>query len=184
MPPYEWRVALTHVPCSPTEGCQPAVLERYVYRDEEAARRGDYGTYDHCEHRGACWGCAWRGPVRDRENDATEDAHDHAFPGWRELPAVDPLPSRDNAPEEGRLRDRAARQVALIYPAGWAERCGPTISWRSEGASRHVPGRGLFGGYDMGRVRPGDPSATADRLMQDPESARPVQASLFEEVGQ
>jgi len=64
--------------------------------------------------------------------------------------------------------------VALIYPAGWAKRCGPTITWREPMATRHVPGRGLFGGYDMARLRPGPTTS----------GARPVQASLFDDEGQ
>ena len=43
-------------------------------------------------YRGACLGCGWAGIPRRDENVAVEDAHDHAWPGWRELPLVGRCP--------------------------------------------------------------------------------------------
>jgi hypothetical protein len=39
----------------------------------------------HQLYRGGCLGCDWEGDVRERPSDAVEDAHDHAWPGWRNL---------------------------------------------------------------------------------------------------
>jgi hypothetical protein len=68
-------------------------------------------------HRGACLGCGWHGPTRRDENDAVEDAHDHAMPGWRDLPVV-PSPPYDGP------RDRWHRSVKDIYEAH-----GVTADW-------------------------------------------------------
>jgi hypothetical protein len=39
-------------------------------------------------YRGACLGCGWAGDARHDHNDGVKDAHDHACPGWRALPAI------------------------------------------------------------------------------------------------
>jgi Family of unknown function (DUF6349) len=141
--PRGWKVAICQPEAPLAEGCQPTVLSRYLYRVA-----GDLRTYDGSRYRGMCFGCAWRGPERDSENNATEDAHDHVFPEWRSLPAIEPYRYDDQA-----KRARLAQRFVALYPAGWSERHGPTGTCRDTAATRHVPGGGLFGGYCMSRLR-------------------------------
>ena len=61
--------------------------------------------------RGACLGCGWHGPTRDNENLAVEDAHDHAWPGWRTLPIVPRCPYECNATG----RQKWINTVAAFY---------------------------------------------------------------------
>jgi hypothetical protein len=116
-------------------------------------------------YRSYCGGCGHEGPGRTSENDAVEDGHDHAFPGWREMPVVAHRPHTDRREP----LDRWKAAVAAVYPAGWLERQGPVRELR-HGGSRHVPGLAPGGGYLMAVMRPG-PKVAAGR----PE----VQQSLF-----
>lgn len=133
--PNGWEIPCWGATTAPGPGCQPTVIEKFDGQADPV-------------HRGACHGCDWIGPDRDDENAGAEDAHDHSHPGWRSLPVI-PSYRYDDPKVMARLR----RELRPLYPTDWAERCGPTITWRSPGGSRHVPGHGLFGGYCMGRVR-------------------------------
>ena len=142
--PRGWQVALCQPEAPAGPGCQPTVLSRYIY-----LRDGDLSTYDGCRFRGACFACTWLGDDCDKENTATEDAHDHAFPGWRDLAAIEPY-----AYDDQRKRSRLASQLAALFPSDWRDRSGPTVTYRdSPVGTRHVPGGGLFGGYCMARLR-------------------------------
>jgi len=133
-----WKIAICQPEAPSAQGCQPTVLSRYLYRVT-----GDLGTYYGSKYRGACFGCRWLGPQSDGENSATEDAHDHAFPEWRSLPAIEPYRYDDR-----KKRARLAQQLAMLYPPNWPDRRGPTITYRDGPfGTRHVPGGGLFGGY-------------------------------------
>ena len=93
--------------------------------------------------RGACLHCAWEGEVRDDENTAAEDAHDHAWPGWRDLPIV------ARRPENQKARPRWIDSVNDAYPAGWLESGGPIRTARGQLGTRHVPNHTGLGGYDL-----------------------------------
>ncbi|MGR6915353.1 DUF6349 family protein [[Actinomadura] parvosata] len=112
-----------------TEEHQPTVL----------ARRTAEGRQ---QRRGACLGCDWEGPDRRRLNDAIEDAHDHAFPDWRDMPSVLPAPPYGD-------RQRWLENVAKAYPPGWFQRGGPIITMREESNGLHWAMRAPGGGYDM-----------------------------------
>lgn len=158
----QWGPALCHESTYPSEwtGCQPSVQERYEYPE---------GWYDEAERRrrelwptillrGWCMACGWTGPergegTRDGENAAVEDAHDHAWPGWRKLPI---MPRASNEARNGNKKalQRWSNEVASIagnhYPEGWLQRGGaPICTEREEYATRHVPGYSPFGGYDL-----------------------------------
>jgi hypothetical protein len=137
----------------PTATCRPAVLTAALHcdhHDRDCLCVGRGGVY-----RGACLHCAWEGPLRDgentaAENTAAEDAHDHAWPGWRELPHV---PRRPDTASNSQKTSAALRNwiadVDAIYPAGWLDSGGPIRTRRSTHGSRHVPNRTGFGGYDL-----------------------------------
>jgi hypothetical protein len=101
--------------------------------------------------RGACRGCDWEGPVQGGENPAAEDACDHAWPGWRDLPPVSRPPSAgpgtSAAEREGVAR--WAEIAGLACSPGWLEAGGPIRTLRGPHETRHVPCRTPFGGYDL-----------------------------------
>lgn len=155
----DWAVALCHehVPRGP--GCQPAVLDRHVHLDPR-----DYSTFQHMEYRAGCYGCDWIGGVVLTESAATEQAHDHAFPGWQTLPVLSP--ARPDQPQ--RLRSDVLHIVERLYPANWAERHGPILVRRS---GRSVPGYSPTGGYEMAVAEGQSPS--------QPTTQPPEQIQLF-----
>lgn len=116
--------------------CQPGVQWRPGH-DEDPPQRGMI-------YNGTCRGCKWEGPDQPHENAAVEDAHDHAWPGWRDQPLMPPAPMEDTA---GWLA-RAKR----IYPAGWVDNGGPIRTVRPHQiAGRHHRSH-LWDGFDMGVV--------------------------------
>lgn len=137
---HAWTVEVA-CPGEATEQCQPTVLSADLRCD------CPWGQPCFCVgdlmYRGACRGCAWEGPPCDSENSAAEDAHDHAWPGWRELPIVPAIP------EERKKRAVWVEHATALYPAGWLERGGPIRTERRGGGMRHVPNWTPFGGYDM-----------------------------------
>lgn len=114
--------------------------------------------------RGACLRCEHEGPDRsgaEGEAQAIEDAHDHAFPQWRTLPAVRPAPAA--AEYDPVARSRWRRQIDAAYPAGWFDRGGPIVMLREQRpyrSHRQAPG----GGYEITRLTSGDDSATQEAL--------------------
>jgi hypothetical protein len=106
--------------------------------------------------RGICLGCGWSGPIRDNERGgshlAVEDAHDHAFPGWRELPVVPKRPEWGEGQAARKAMARWVEHMHEVYPADWLERGGPIRTDRGPIGSlgtRHVPNATGFGGYDL-----------------------------------
>lgn len=88
---------------------------------------------------------AWRVIASD-ENAAVEGWHDHAFPGWRDLPVV---PARLRNTDEIGLSKAARKWVELCYPASMQAVGAPVITERTGIGTRHVPGRSPWGGYDI-----------------------------------
>jgi hypothetical protein len=123
--------------------CTPTVLDA-----DRVEQDGDLPNWRH--YRGACLGCGWAGGPVDSENDAAEDAHDHAWPGWRNLPPVLGPPSPDGSPKEyDKRKARWLEKVAPVFPAGWLEGGGPIRTARKAPGNRHVPLRTPYGGYDL-----------------------------------
>jgi hypothetical protein len=80
------------------------------------------------------------------ENTAVEGWHDHAFPGWRELPIV---PARLRSIDQPGLSKAAKKWIAEHYPPSMQIVGAPVITERSDGGTRHVPGRSPWAGYDI-----------------------------------
>jgi hypothetical protein len=121
------------------ERCTPTVL----------ARNQDDDRF----YRGACLGCGWvASPSRDSENAAAEDAHDHAWPGWRYLPTVPNRPYADSGNDKKRWT--WLRKFLPLYPPGWLEAGGPVRTVRPAPCDRHVPLATPYGGYDMSAPAP------------------------------
>lgn len=94
----------------------------------------------------------------DDENSAVEGWHDHAFPGWRELPIV---PARLRDAEKIGLSKAAKKWVEDHYPKSMQIVGGPVITERRSMGTRHVPGRSPWGGYDISHTAV-DPSRTIE----------------------
>ena len=135
-----------HDPDAPTADCRPTTLAADLrckhYRDE------CFCVTD-LLHRAACLSCDWEGPTRDQENPAVEDAHDHAWPGWRDLPCVTTPPERGTSAQHKKRAASWEADVNDAYPAGWLAAGGPIRTMRNSGETRHVPGRTGHGGYDL-----------------------------------
>lgn len=96
-------------------------------------------------YQAICEPCGWNG-ITDRENDAVEMWHDHALPGWRELPIV---PSRQRMIDKDGLSKAAKKWISEHYPPSMQVPGAPIITERRPFGTRHVPGRSPWGGYDL-----------------------------------
>lgn len=85
-----------------------------------------------------CPACRWHAIDHD-ENTVIEAWHDHAMPGWRDLPT---LPA-------GLSAKRQQTWLQENYPPDWQFVGAPVLTLRSPNCTRHVDGRSPFGGYDL-----------------------------------
>jgi hypothetical protein len=130
----------------PTHQCRPIVMSADL-----RCNCYEYGCQCVGEliYRGACLHCDFEGPDRLSENEAAEDANDHCWHGWRDLPIVPPAPEGGTSKKDNQARSTWVSKVNELYPAGWLEDGGPIRTRRSGLGTRHVPARTPFGGYDM-----------------------------------
>lgn len=105
---------------------------------DAAGPRGDL-TMALCEH------CRWH-LISESESEVVEAWHDHALPGWRELPVI---PGSIRVRSEKGLTKQAHAWIAEHYPAHMQIQGAPIITERSTFATRHVPGLSPWGGYDL-----------------------------------
>ena len=96
-----------------------------------------------------CPACSWHHIGGHEE--AVEAWHDHAFPGWRELPVV-PLNIHSCGDDKRRIR-RLHDWVAEHYPEQWQQPHCPTRSERASYATRAVAGGSPWKGYDLAANR-------------------------------
>lgn len=94
-----------------------------------------------------CAPCRWH-HISSRENDAVEAWHDHALPGWRDLPVMPVTIKRDSG--NGFKTKQATVWLDEHQPADWRFPGAPIRTERKPLGTRHVPGRSPFGGYDLG----------------------------------
>lgn len=139
---HMWHRALTHPPLE---------VQGHSLHVFSADARCDL---EECDHRAAplpgttvtqaiCPGCEWH-TIRARDS-VVVAWHDHALPGWRELPVYDRDVDRSNARSIAALRRWAERE----HPADWQFNGAPVITQRSPHSHRAVPGYSPFGGYDI-----------------------------------
>lgn len=83
-----------------------------------------------------CPRCEWH-HIDSCEQTCIEAWHDHAMPGWRDLPIV-PQGTKN-----------VAKWTQTAYPNPWRFQGAPVITQRAQHATRGVPGRSTFGGYDL-----------------------------------
>lgn len=117
---------------------------------EEPDPRGGPAYDDH--YRGVCEDCGWNTPIFTERGRAIEAMWlDHAWPGWRDLPAIERVPERGTTKPSIGTYDRWLAKVEATYPEGWGRPGAPIITRPdfSESATRSVPGRSPWGGFDV-----------------------------------
>lgn len=95
--------------------------------------------------QGVCGPCRWHSIDRSEQR-IVEAWHDHAMPGWRDLPVMPDELARFDSPKHTAA---AAAWIAETYPERWQRPGVPIRTTRAQHATRHVPGRSPLGGYDM-----------------------------------
>lgn len=96
-------------------------------------------------YQAICAPCRWH-EIGEVSNAVIDAWHDHAMPGWRDLP-VFPL-----ALSRAETRQQKAAAMAWItknYPAEWQQPGVPVRTTREPNGTRHVSGRSPLGGYDL-----------------------------------
>lgn len=143
-------------PVAPTRRHQAAELSADLRRDRHhpVAEPPLCGCWDVDDllYRGACVGCDWEGrPFAGlgAHNKAIEDACDHAWPGWRDLPVVPKPPEPGTSAAAKRALAAWAEKVAAACPPGWLEAGGPIRTLRTPPGTRHAEHGSRFGGYDL-----------------------------------
>lgn len=94
--------------------------------------------------QGICETCQWH--VIGTESKVVEAWHDHAWPGWRDLPVI---PASVKAREMGTITKRGRTWIEAHYPAEWQVPGAPILTERTPPGTRHVPGYSPWGGYDL-----------------------------------
>lgn len=122
-----------------------------------------------------CEPCEWHSPAGG-ESEAVEAWHDHAVPGWRDLPVV---PRQVRVRSESGLTKVGLRWIEQRYPVQMQVPGAPIITEREQYATRHVAGYSPWGGYDLSATALDRPARTrASRVVRrEParfNSARPA----------
>ena len=100
-----------------------------------------------------CEPCQWHRICGD-ESEAVEAWHDHAIPGWRELPV---MPAEIRVRDDKGLTKLARKWLEVHYPENMKVPGAPIITERTPNATRHVPGGSPWGGYDLSSTALTDP---------------------------
>lgn len=137
--------------------CAPAGVELGGHRIDvfDADLRCDRASHPSGDEACSCVGdliylaicepCAWQVIDAD-ENTVVEAWHDHALPGWRELPVV---PSNVNRRDHNGYSKSTRAWIAKHYPTAAQAPGAPIITARQAHGTRHVSGRSPWGGYDL-----------------------------------
>lgn len=107
--------------------------------DRDVEGPGGELTMAVCEH------CRWR-TISESENEAIEARHDHALPGWRDLPVV---PAEVRVRSEQGITKHGLAWITQHYPAHMQMPGAPIITERAAYATRHAPGVSPWAGYDL-----------------------------------
>lgn len=94
--------------------------------------------------------CRWVSPIGRAEAETVVAWHDHAWPGWRELPVVPESVERRD--EKGRPTKALLAWVEANVPEEWQRPGAPLVSERESLATRCVPGYSPWGGWDIAAV--------------------------------
>lgn len=114
-----------------------------------------------------CQPCGWQSEAGG-ENDAVEAWHDHAVPGWRDLPVI---PHQVRVRSESGLTKVALKWIEQTYPEEMQLSGAPIITERQPYGTRHVPGYSPWGGYDLSHT-------ALDRPPPSPRAVRALSRQL------
>ncbi len=92
-----------------------------------------------------CSLCAWH--CIGEEAEVTEAWHDHAFPGWRDLPVL-PAQLRGGMGTT-KMTPKLEEWFETNYPPHFRVPGAPIRTTRGQYGTRHVPNYSPFGGYDL-----------------------------------
>lgn len=81
------------------------------------------------------------------ENHVVEQWHDHAFPGWRDLPTL-PAKLRGTMGTT-KMTPRLEEWFQTNYPAHLRTTGAPILTDRTNNGTRHVPAYSPYGGFDL-----------------------------------
>lgn len=168
-----WRTQYGHHGCYPfshmwhPDLCdQPLILEHHQLHLYNADGRCDLHIYgvaspgrDQADHdhsanplpgqlmtQSNCPACRWH-HIDPSERKVVEAWHDHAFPGWRELPVLPTKLARNRG--EKKTNAKILDWALAHYPTSFQINGAPIITERNSDATRAVAGRSPFGGYDL-----------------------------------
>lgn len=96
-------------------------------------------------YQAICAPCRWH-QISDRSNLVIEAWHDHAMPGWRDLPEFPLVLSRAETRQQKAV---ASAWITQHYPPVWQQPGVPVRTMRVPEGTRHVPGRSPLHGYDI-----------------------------------
>lgn len=133
----------SHMWC-PAIARSPLVLDEHELHVLHAATHCSQGGHDHKDltdkggFQANCPTCRWHA-IDDDENRVIEAWHDHAMPGWRDLPTL-----------PGGMSPKAQQTwLEEHYPPNWQIVGAPVLTLRTRIGTRHVDQRSPFGGYDL-----------------------------------
>lgn len=149
--------------------------------DESGGRRDDCQCISDLTYQAICEPCGWHS-ITGGENASVEEWHDHALPGWRDLPVV---PARIPLIDASmRFTKKAREWITDHYPLAAQEPGAPVITERrNREGMRHIPGRSPWGGYAMshGPLGPGhDLDGEAPRRRVGRRPVAPTPASVLD----
>jgi hypothetical protein len=121
---------------TPTDACVGTLMSVNVcpWGHDEAGPRAIL-------YRAACLGCDYEGGALANENAATEEACDHAWPRWRELPV-------HHAPTTSQGLASYAARVADVMP-NWLESGAPLPTLRGGTRGTRSTWKAELGRYDV-----------------------------------
>jgi len=92
-----------------------------------------------------CDECSWH--HIGTETQAVEAWHDHAFPGWQDLPMF-PVKLRGSMGSR-ELTEKREAWLEANYPDRFRTPLAPILTSRQKFGTRHVPGYSPYGGFDL-----------------------------------
>ncbi|MFC5127438.1 DUF6349 family protein [Pseudoclavibacter helvolus] len=102
--------------------------------------------------RAICEPCSWQ--AIGSGDEVIAQWHDHAWPGWRELPLLpDEMRPHGGGVGPGAMDKRKAKQarewLAAAYPQEFQVGGAPMLTHRESPGTRAVPGYSPWGGFDI-----------------------------------